>query len=137
MVDVILASPLILWIVAVLVFNIRNRHREKPQQITQRQEVTTQSIEVEEKTQTKKELGLEIQRTEVRQCGKFPEWTNQLTERELFDRIYASLRGLPKEEAVKIVSGGETIWLSGYRTDRDFSYSEKGRDLFPITVYKN
>ena len=67
----------------------------------------------------------------------FPEWTKQLSERELFNLLYTSMRDRPIKEAIKIASGGETIWLSGYRTDRDFSYSEDGRDLFPLTVYKN
>ena len=67
----------------------------------------------------------------------FPEWANQLSERELFDRLYTSMRDRPIKEAIKIASGGETIWLSGYRTDRDFSYSDEGRGLFPLTVYKN
>jgi len=73
----------------------------------------------------------------VKMRGKFPEWVKQLSERELVGRIYASLRDRPIEEAIKIISGGETIWLSGHRADEDFSYSEEGRDLIPVTLYHN
>ena len=136
MVEILLASPWIAWIIAVFVQDIRISHRKKasleelmtqstqvegtPQQIAQREEVTTQSTELKREAQR-----------------KFPEWVNQLTERELFDHVYASLQCLPKEEAVKILSGGETFYLSGYRTDRDFSYSDGGRDLYPLTIYRN
>jgi len=69
--------------------------------------------------------------------GKFPEWANELSERELFDLLYTSMRDRPIEEAMKIASGGETIWLSGYRTNKDFSYCDEGRDLYPFTIYRN
>lgn len=67
--------------------------------------------------------------------GKFPAWVDELSERELFDLLYASFGGL--EEAIRIVSSGETFWLGGYRTDDEFIYSDNGRDLFPVTIHKN
>lgn len=73
----------------------------------------------------------------MKQRGKFPEWTKQLSEEELFDLIYAWLQDRPMEEAVKIVSGGETIWISGHRTEKEFGYTEEGRDLIPVTIYHN
>lgn len=73
----------------------------------------------------------------IKPRGKFPEWAKQLSERELFELVYASLRDRPIEETVKIGSGGETIWLSGYRKDKEFGYSEQGRDLVAVTVYYN
>lgn len=73
----------------------------------------------------------------MKQRGKFPEWVKQLSERELLDLVYASLRDGPVEEAIKIISGGETIWLSGHRTDEDIGYSDEGRYLVPVIVYYN
>jgi len=73
----------------------------------------------------------------MKRRGKFPEWARQLSEQELCDLLYASLQDRPMEEAIKIVSGGETIWLSGHRTDKDIGYSDGGRHLIPVTVYHN
>jgi hypothetical protein len=73
----------------------------------------------------------------MKRRGKFPEWARQLSEQELCDLLYTWLLDRPIEEAVRIVSGGDTIWLSGHRTDKDIGYSDSGRDLVPVTVYYN
>lgn len=78
-----------------------------------------------------------VEKRPIKMRGKFPEWARQLSERELFDLVYTSLRDRPMEEAIKITSGGETIWLSGHRTDKDIGYSDDGRDLIPVVVYYN
>ena len=75
--------------------------------------------------------------TSMKRRGKFPEWVRQLSERELIDLVYASLRDWPIEKAKRIVSGGQTIWLSGHRTDNDIGYSDDGRHLIPVIVYRN
>lgn len=77
-----------------------------------------------------------VEEKPIKMQGKFPEWVNGLSQRELFDLLYTSPRDRP-EEAMRIISGGETFWLSGYRTDDEFSYSDNGGDLFPVTIYHN
>jgi len=66
--------------------------------------------------------------------GKFPAWVDELSERELFDLLYASFGRL--EEAIRIVSSGETFWLGGYRTDDEFIFSGNGRGLFTVRFTK-
>lgn len=137
----------ILWIIAVILFV-----RRKPQvsavtqELAQEEEIgVTQQLVQGETLEVKLPQGGEIrvfskqtekQTEEKIPRGKFPACVNQLSEKELFDRLSAALKGRP-EEAIKIGLGGETFWLSGYRTDKEFSYSNDGIDLFPITFYYN
>jgi len=73
----------------------------------------------------------------IKRRGKFPEWVKQLSERELIDLVYTSLRDWPMEKAKRIVSGGETIWLSGHRTETDIGFSDDGRHLIPVIIHRN
>jgi len=147
-IDAILSILFLSWTIAVISFRMR-----KPQ-------VSAVPVEEEETLEVKLPQGgkirvypkqIEKQKEEkipekVNQRGKFPAFVDKLSEKELFDRLHAALKDRP-EEAIKIGSagfhGGETFWLSGHNSpsllwrDKDFTYSDDGTDLFPITIYYN
>lgn len=118
------------WTIALVVSGTR-----KPRLALSAEIGNTQEQELVFSKQTEKQEEEKIPEKAI-QRGKFPAFVDKLSQKELFDRLHAALKDRP-EKAVEIGLGGETFWLSGYRTDKAFTYSDDGRDLFPITVYYN
>jgi hypothetical protein len=127
-VTVIVSILFLSWTIAVVSFG-----RKKPQPSLRAETVEKQEHVSLEQTQEQKEE--ETPQKPV-QRGKFPAFVDKLSEKELFDRLKAALNGR-LGEAIKIASGGETFWFSGYRTDKGFFCSNDGTDLHPITFYYN
>ena len=147
----------ILWIIAVILSARRKpKVSEVKQELAREEEigVTPQPVQGETLEVKLPQGGktrvypkrIEKQKEQKIPRGKFPAFVDKLSEKELFARLHAALKGRP-EEVIKIASagfhGGETFWLSGHNSpsllwrDKDFTYSDDGTDLSPITVYYN
>jgi hypothetical protein len=137
----------ILWIIAIIFFVRRKPQVSAVTEELAREEETgeTQQLVQGEILEVKLPQGgkirvypkqIEKQKEQKISRGKFPAFVDKLSERELFDLLSAALKGRP-EEAIRIGLGGDTFWLSGYRTDKGFFCSDDGTDLFPLTFYYN
>ncbi len=131
----IVSILILLWPIVLLV---SAKRRPQPSLSTAVVKTEEQELILPEQTggQQKEE---EIPQRPVKR-GNFPPFVDKLSSREICERMKVAI-GNNLGAAITIYNvrfhGGETFWMSGCRTDREFIYSNDGTDLFPIIVSRN